>query len=110
MKATEAKLLDFLKKSPQFVIPIYPEESGQGQIKLLLSETDKTSLIAILDQRSAAKGSSGIAAESTTNRPGLMEEERIIEILPLLSTAPQERLELTLISKLSRLLADKDGS
>src|SRR5438270_2026912 len=23
MKATEAKLLDFLKKSPQFVIPIY---------------------------------------------------------------------------------------
>ena len=24
MKATEAKLLEFLKKSPQFVIPIYP--------------------------------------------------------------------------------------
>ena len=23
MKATEAKLLEFLKKSPQFVIPIY---------------------------------------------------------------------------------------
>ena len=23
MKATEAKLLDFIKKSPQFVIPIY---------------------------------------------------------------------------------------
>lgn len=23
MKATEAKLLDFLKKSPQFVMPIY---------------------------------------------------------------------------------------
>jgi hypothetical protein len=23
MKATEAKLLDFLKKSPQFVIPVY---------------------------------------------------------------------------------------
>jgi len=23
MKATEAKLLDFLKKSPQFVVPIY---------------------------------------------------------------------------------------
>jgi uncharacterized protein with ParB-like and HNH nuclease domain len=23
MKATEAKLLDFLKKSPQFIIPIY---------------------------------------------------------------------------------------
>jgi len=23
MKATEAKLLDFLRKSPQFVIPIY---------------------------------------------------------------------------------------
>ena len=23
MKATEVKLLDFLKKSPQFVIPIY---------------------------------------------------------------------------------------
>ena len=23
MKATEAKLLDFLKKSPQFMVPIY---------------------------------------------------------------------------------------
>jgi uncharacterized protein with ParB-like and HNH nuclease domain len=146
MKATEAKLLDFLKKSPQFVIPIYqrtyswserecrqlwddimragrddavpahfvgsivyvekglysitggspllvidgqqrlttvtlliealarsmgadepmegfsarklrnyylrnPEEGGEGQYKLLLSQTDKTSLIALLDQR-----------------------------------------------------------
>ncbi len=31
MKATEAKLLDFLKKSPQFVIPIYQRTYSWGQ-------------------------------------------------------------------------------
>ena len=30
MKATEAKLLDFLKKSPQFVIPIYQRTYSWG--------------------------------------------------------------------------------
>src|SRR5215510_10077683 len=31
MKATEAKLLDFLKKSPQFVIPIYQRTYSWGE-------------------------------------------------------------------------------
>ncbi|MCX6930860.1 MAG: DUF262 domain-containing protein, partial [Verrucomicrobia bacterium] len=31
MKATEAKLLEFFKKSPQFVIPIYPRTYSWGQ-------------------------------------------------------------------------------
>jgi uncharacterized protein with ParB-like and HNH nuclease domain/predicted transport protein len=31
MKATEAKLLEFLKKSPQFVIPIYQRTYGWGE-------------------------------------------------------------------------------
>src|SRR3954470_21796179 len=31
MKATEAKLLDFLKKSPQFVIPIYQRAYSWGE-------------------------------------------------------------------------------
>lgn len=31
MKATEANLLDFLKKSPQFVIPIYPRTYSWGE-------------------------------------------------------------------------------
>ena len=33
MKATEAKLLDFLKKSPQFVIPIYQRPYVMGLIR-----------------------------------------------------------------------------
>jgi len=113
MKATEAKLLDFLKKSPQFVIPIYqrtyswtepecqqlwddilrtgqnddisahfvgsivyiekgvyhitsqspllkklrnyyllnPLEDGELRYKLLLTQTDKQSLLALVDQK-----------------------------------------------------------
>ena len=31
MKATEAKLLDFLRKSPQFVIPIYQRSYSWGE-------------------------------------------------------------------------------
>ena len=31
MKATEAKLLDFLKKSPQFVIPIYQRKYSRTE-------------------------------------------------------------------------------
>ena len=31
MKATEAKLLEFLKKSPQFVIPIYQRTYSWGE-------------------------------------------------------------------------------
>lgn len=33
MKATEAKLLDFLKKSPQFVIPIYQRTYTRGGLR-----------------------------------------------------------------------------
>src|SRR5512136_1460888 len=35
MKATEAKLLDFLKKSPQFVIPIYQRTYSWGERECL---------------------------------------------------------------------------
>ena len=35
MKASEAKLLDFLKKSPQFVIPIYQRTYSWGEKECL---------------------------------------------------------------------------
>ena len=34
MKATEAKLLAFLKKSPQFVIPTYQRTSSRTRCKI----------------------------------------------------------------------------
>jgi hypothetical protein len=38
MKATEAKLLEFLKKSPQFVIPIYQRTYVMGLVRQSLEK------------------------------------------------------------------------
>ena len=51
MKATEANLLDFIRRSPQFVIPIYQRTYSwtEKECRQLWDDTDKTSLISILD-------------------------------------------------------------
>ncbi len=100
MKTTEAKLLDFLKKSPQFVIPIYQRtyswtdrECGSGEISCAQAATTPVRLASSVPSSPSEGGFTSVTSQS-----------------PLLVIDGQQRLTTVtlLIAGLAKALGDTE--
>ena len=103
MKATEAKLLEFFKKSPQFVIPIYQRTYSWG-------ERECRQLGTTFSRRAGTTRSRPIlSAQSFTSKKGLY---HVSSQSPLLVIDGQQRLTTVtlLIESLARSLATPSRS
>ncbi len=101
MKATEAKLLDFLKKSPQFVIPIYQRTYSWTERECLQLWED------IIRTGSNKELSAHFVGSIVYIEQGLY---RVINQPPLLVIDGQQRLTTVtiLIEALARMVGDKE--
>jgi uncharacterized protein with ParB-like and HNH nuclease domain len=101
MKATEAKLLDFLRKSPQFIIPIYQRTYSwtEKECRQLWADVLRTG------------GNDAVTSHFVGSITDIEEGEyQVSTQLPLLVIAGQQRLTTVtlLIAALAKALGDTE--